>query len=125
MEEVKRAVWDCGNEKAPGPDGFSFAFIKKCWDNIKDDVMAFVKHFERFGRIGKGCNSSFITLVPKVKDPLHLGDFRPISLIGCMYKIIAKSLANRLKQVVGLNIDEVQTAFVEGRSILDGPFDCK
>ncbi|KAI3517218.1 hypothetical protein L1887_16430 [Cichorium endivia] len=121
LEEVKRAVWDCGNEKAPGPDGFSFAFIKKYWDNIKDDFMAFVKRFERFGRIGKGCNSSFITLVPKVKDPLNLGDFRPISLIGCMYKIIAKSLANRLKRVVGLNIDEVQTAFVEGRNILDGP----
>lgn len=83
--------------------------------------MAYVKHFEQWGRLSRGCNSSFITLAAKTKDPLVLGDYRPISLIGSLYKIIAKLLASRICVVIGECIDEVQTAFVEGRNILEGP----
>ncbi|KHN25835.1 hypothetical protein glysoja_044295, partial [Glycine soja] len=43
-------------------------------------------------------NSFFIALIPKVKDPQSISDFRPISLIGCVYKVIAKLLANRLRK---------------------------
>ncbi|GJV69335.1 RNA-directed DNA polymerase, eukaryota, reverse transcriptase zinc-binding domain protein [Tanacetum coccineum] len=49
-------------------------------------------------------------------------DFRPISLIGCLYKIIAKILTNRLVSVIGDLVNEVQSAFVAERQILDGPF---
>ncbi|GKA81332.1 RNA-directed DNA polymerase, eukaryota [Tanacetum coccineum] len=48
-------------------------------------------------------------------------DFRPISLIGSLYKIIAKILANRLVGVLGDLVSEVQSAFVADRQILDGP----
>lgn len=61
-------------------------------------------------------NSSFITPVPKVKDPSSLSNFRLISLIGCMYKTTLKILATRLKAVIG----DVQSAYIEGRNILDG-----
>nr|GEY20702.1 RNA-directed DNA polymerase, eukaryota [Tanacetum cinerariifolium] len=44
-EEVKKAVWECGSNKAPGPDGFSFAFIKKYWDLMKMDIFEFVNSF--------------------------------------------------------------------------------
>ncbi|KAL4589627.1 hypothetical protein LXL04_002535 [Taraxacum kok-saghyz] len=121
VEEIKNAVWMCGNEKSPGPDGFTFKFIKNQWETIKEDIIQFVKFFERHGRLDRGCNSSFVTLIPKIKDPLKLGDYRPISLIGCLYKIIAKSLANRVKKVIGSTIEEVQSAYVEGRNIQDGP----
>ncbi|GJY53800.1 RNA-directed DNA polymerase, eukaryota, reverse transcriptase zinc-binding domain protein [Tanacetum coccineum] len=57
----------------------------------------------------------------KINDPLLIKDYRPISLIGCQYKVIAKILANRLQQVVHSVISEVQTAYVEGRQIIDGP----
>lgn len=120
LQEIINAIWECGNDKAPGPDGFSFKFIKKFWSIIQDDVMRFVKHFECFGCLSRGSNSSFITLLPKVKDPLSLIDYRPISLIGCVYKILAKALALRLKRVIGTIIDEVQSAFIENRNILDG-----
>ncbi|GJU12575.1 RNA-directed DNA polymerase, eukaryota, reverse transcriptase zinc-binding domain protein [Tanacetum coccineum] len=49
-------------------------------------------------------------------------DFRPISLIGSLYKIIAKVLANRLVDKLGSIVNEVQSAFVKDRQILDGPF---
>ncbi|KAJ0683718.1 putative RNA-directed DNA polymerase [Helianthus annuus] len=68
-----------------------------------------------------GCNSSFISLIPKTRDPRLIKDFRPISLIGVIYKVIAKTLANRLKTVVGELVSCTQSAFISGRSILDGP----
>ena len=78
--------------------------------------------FHATGNINKGCNSSFITLVPKTGDPLTLHDYRPINLIGCLYKVIAKVLANRLKKVIGSVVGEAQTAFVAGRNILSWDF---
>lgn len=49
-----------------------------------------------------------------------MNDFRPISLLGSLYKILAKILANRLRQVIGSVVSEVQPAFVKNRKILDG-----
>ena len=66
-------------------------------------------------------NSSFITLIPKVNDPIYLSDFRPISLIGSTYKIIAKLLSVRLNSVIDTIIGKEQSAFIKGRSILEGP----
>ncbi|GKD49857.1 RNA-directed DNA polymerase, eukaryota, reverse transcriptase zinc-binding domain protein, partial [Tanacetum coccineum] len=86
LDEIKEAVWNYGGSKAPGPDRFTFKFIKHYWDTIGKDFIDMVKRFERDAFIPRGCNSSFIALVPKIKDPLHVKDFRPISLIGCQYK---------------------------------------
>ncbi|GKA83726.1 RNA-directed DNA polymerase, eukaryota [Tanacetum coccineum] len=74
------------------------------------------------GAIPNGCNSSFIALIPKIPDANLVKDFRPISLIGSMYKIIAKILANRLVGVLGDIVNEVQSAFIAERQILNGPF---
>ncbi|XP_022024016.1 uncharacterized protein LOC110924301 [Helianthus annuus] len=71
--------------------------------------------------INKGCNSSFVALLPKVADPQELNDFRPISLIGVVYKVIAKVLANRINPTLPSIVSPMQSAFVEGRYILDGP----
>ncbi|GJR25119.1 RNA-directed DNA polymerase, eukaryota [Tanacetum coccineum] len=67
-------------------------------------------------------NSSFIALIPKTPDASMVKDLRPISLIGSMYKIIAKILANRFVFVLGDLVNEVQSTFVADRQILDGPF---
>ena len=120
-EEIRRAVWDIGTEKAPGPDGFSFAFLKAFWDVIKGDILLAVKHFESSGSFDKGCNSSFLALIPKIGAPISLNDYRPISLLNCFYKIVAKILANRLSRVIGPVIGPEETAFIKGMSILDGP----
>ncbi|GJU62782.1 RNA-directed DNA polymerase, eukaryota [Tanacetum coccineum] len=69
-----------------------------------------------------GCNSSFIALIPKTLNPKSVGEYRPISLIGSIYKIVTKILANRLSTVIADIISNVQTAFLPNRQILDGPF---
>ena len=60
-----------------------------------------------------------MSLVPKKADALEMKDFRPISLVGGMYKIVSKVLANRLKTVLGKLISYSQNAFIGGRQILD------
>ncbi|GKB32627.1 RNA-directed DNA polymerase, eukaryota, partial [Tanacetum coccineum] len=121
-EEIKRAVWDCGISKSPGPDGFTFEFYRKYWSLIDHDVVAAVTSFFSTGSFPPGCNSSFITLIPKSQEAKMVKDFRPISLIGSMYKIITKVLANRLSLVISELVSDVQSAFVSNRHILDGPF---
>ncbi|MCH82432.1 cysteine-rich receptor-like protein kinase [Trifolium medium] len=54
-----------------------------------------------------------------VDSPQRLNEFRPISLVGSLYKILAKVLANRLRLVIGSVISESQTTFVKDRHILD------
>jgi len=118
-EEVKDAMWQCGGSKSPGLDGFNFNFIKSCWDVIKSDVMAAVHFFHATGTFPKGCNASFIALVLKVRDPSSLDQFRPISLVGVIYKIITKVLSRRMKKVMSMIIDDCQSAFLSERGLTD------
>ncbi|GKE42501.1 putative RNA-directed DNA polymerase, eukaryota, reverse transcriptase zinc-binding domain protein [Tanacetum coccineum] len=121
LDEVKNAVWDCGSSKAPGPNGFSFAFVKKYWDDIKVDILEYVNIFLGTSSLPHGSNSSFFTLIPKVSNPIFIKDFRPISLIGIHYKIIAKILAKRLAKVIDKIVSHEQSAFIASHQILDGP----
>ncbi|GJW13276.1 RNA-directed DNA polymerase, eukaryota [Tanacetum coccineum] len=107
LDEVKKAVWDCGANKSPGPDRFTFEFFRKFWSIIDKDVFHAVLEFFESGHIPRVCNASFIALIPKVHDAKIVKDFRPISLIGSIYKIIAKILANRLCNVLPCLINEV------------------
>uniref|UniRef100_A0A2N9GFV8 Reverse transcriptase domain-containing protein n=1 Tax=Fagus sylvatica TaxID=28930 RepID=A0A2N9GFV8_FAGSY len=67
----------------------------------------------------KSLNASFIALIPKKQNASNIRDFRPISLIGSVYKLLAKVLANRLKVVLDSLISESQNAFVGGQKIMD------
>ena len=120
VDEVKVTVWDCDSFKSPGSDDVNFGFIKEFWQILKDDITRLITEFHWNGKLARGINTTFITLIPKVESPQKLNDFRPISLVGCLYKILAKVLANMLRLVVGKVISETQLAFVKDRQILDG-----
>nr|GEZ93247.1 hypothetical protein [Tanacetum cinerariifolium] len=83
-------------------------------------MIRFVQEFFHYKTFPKGCNSSFIALIPKVSNAKIVSDFCLISLIGCQYKIIGKILANRLNKVIRSCISLVQSAFIKGRNILNG-----
>nr|GEU30543.1 RNA-directed DNA polymerase, eukaryota [Tanacetum cinerariifolium] len=121
-DEIKSAVWDCGENKSPGPNGFTFEFVRKYWKCIGPDFCGAVDHFFDNGSFAKGCNSSFIYLIPKVADAMFVNDYRPISLIGSVYKVVSKILVNRLSLVIEGIVSNTQSAFVADRKILDGPF---
>ncbi|GJR27201.1 RNA-directed DNA polymerase, eukaryota [Tanacetum coccineum] len=113
-DEIRQAVWGCGEDKSPGPDGFTFEFFRKFWDLIGPDFCVAVKWFFDHSSFSRGCNSSFVALIPKNSDPKFVTDFCPISLIGCLYKVVTKILALRLSAIISGLISDVQTAFVPG-----------
>ncbi|XP_020420593.1 uncharacterized protein LOC18774736 [Prunus persica] len=118
-EEVKRAVFDCGIDKSPGPDGFSMLLFQSCWDIVKEDLMKVMVDFFNCGIINAITNETFICLIPKKKESIKVSDFRPISLVTSLYKMVSKVLASRLREVLGSTISSYQSAFVQGRQILD------
>ena len=81
--------------------------------------MSFFRDFYEHGKFVKSLNANFLVLIPEKTGAKDLRDFRPISLLGSLYKWLAKVLANRLKKVVGKVVSKAQGAFVEGRQILD------
>ncbi|RVW25182.1 Transposon TX1 uncharacterized 149 kDa protein [Vitis vinifera] len=104
-------------DKAPGPDGFTIAVFQDCWDVIKEDLVRVFAEFHRSGIINQSTNASFIVLLPKKSLTKKISDFRPISLITSLYKIIAKVLSGRLRGVLHETIHYTQGAFVQGRQI--------
>ena len=81
--------------------------------------MAFFDEFFRLSTFQRSLNSTFLILITKKRGAEELKDFRPISLVGSLYKLLAKVLANRLKQAVGKVVSEYQHAFIQNRQIMD------
>lgn len=114
LEEVKCTIDSMPSDKAPGPDGFTGAFFKSCWEIIKDDVMAalnclFAMNSQGFHLL----NSANIILLPKKNDALRITDYRPISLIHSIAKIFSKLLANRLAPLLDSMVSNCQSAFIK------------
>jgi hypothetical protein len=99
-EEVRKVVSVMVEDKAPGSDGFSMAFFQACWDVLRGGITEVLRDFHDGGFFEKSINASFISLIPKISGAIALEDFRPISLVGGICKIIATVLANRLKTVL-------------------------
>nr|GEX45881.1 putative reverse transcriptase domain, reverse transcriptase zinc-binding domain protein [Tanacetum cinerariifolium] len=118
-QEVKSAMFSMGNDKSPGPDGFTAAFFKDTWYIIGVDVIKAVKEFFTNGRLLKELNHTIIALIPKVNTPARVTDYRPISCCNVLFKCISKIIANRLKGSLKRLVSPNQSAFVSGRCISD------
>ena len=87
--------------------------------------MGFFKEFHEKNMFVRSLNSTFLVLVPKKENAVDIKDFRPISLVGGVYKILAKVLANRLKMVVGQVVSTSQNAFCGGATNIGYGPNCK
>jgi len=110
-KEIRRVVLESDGAKSPGPDGFNFSFYKRFWELFNQ--------FFQSAILPRCFSSYFITLIPKVVSPTHIGDFRPISLLGSLYKLMAKVLAGRLAPIMDKLISSNQSAFLKGRQLMD------
>lgn len=119
-EEIREVVSNSDGSKCPGPDGFNFAFYKRFWDLLKGEIGMMFDQFYHTATLPRGFSSYFVTLIPKVHSPSSLGDFRPISLLGSLYKMVAKVLASRLAPIMDKLISSNQSAFIKGRQLVDG-----
>ena len=103
--------------KAPGPDGMPPMFFQHYWQTIRDDVLAAVLSCLNTGSIPPSINKTFITLIPKVKSPTLVSEYRPISLCNILYKLVSKVIANRLKRTLPNLISDSQSAFQSDKAI--------
>lgn len=117
--EIKEAMFSMGDDKSPGPDGFSAAFFKESWSIVGGDIIKAVQEFFMNGKLLKELNHTIIALIPKVTSPSRINDYRPISCCNVLFKCISKIIANRMKDCLKKLVDINQSAFVPDRSITD------
>lgn len=118
-EEVAAALKQLHPTKSPGPDGMFGLFFQKYWSIVGTNVSNFVLNVLNSDMPISEINRTNIALVPKSKNLQRMTDFRPISLCNVVYKLISKTLANRLKAILPYIILENQSAFVANRLITD------
>ncbi|GAU25843.1 hypothetical protein TSUD_31070 [Trifolium subterraneum] len=117
--EIQQALFQMHPDKSPGPDGFNPSFCQRFWEQCSDDIFSVASTWLERGYFPTSLNEKNICLIPKCDNPTSMKDLRPISLCNVLYKMISKVLANRLKCCLDKCVSQEQSAFVEGRSILD------
>ncbi|XP_077249381.1 uncharacterized protein LOC143888877 [Tasmannia lanceolata] len=99
-EEIRTALFSLAKDKALGPDGFCLVFFQTCWETVKSDLLRFFLEFFEGALLDKGTGATFLVLIPKIEGASKVSDFCPISLVGSLYKVLAKVLADRIKVVL-------------------------
>eukprot|EP00253_Pinus_taeda_P020940 PITA_20940 len=117
MVELEATLKWFKKDKSPGPNGWTIEFYLAFFDILGNDLLKIVEDSKRRGRISFAIKSTFIALIPKTNASSTFDDFRPISLCNCLYKIIAKTIANRLKPILSQHISSEQFAFLHHRQI--------
>ncbi|KAK4384511.1 Retrovirus-related Pol polyprotein from type-2 retrotransposable element R2DM [Sesamum angolense] len=98
---------------------FSSGFFKAAWPVVGEEVSKAIIDFFKTGRLLKQLNATLLTLIPKVRTPHSVAEFRPISCCNVVYKVISKIIVSRIREILDLLISPSQNAFVPGRLISD------
>lgn len=115
--EIEHAVNSLASNKVCGPDGLPNEFVKKFWPLLKGDILTAFHKFS-LGQLDLAeTNRANIIMIPKHDSPVSTSDYRPISIINLIPKLISKLLATRLSGVLPELISANQTAFMQGRYI--------
>lgn len=116
-EEIREAMFAIHPDKAPGPDGFSASFFQSNWEVVGPAITKEIQGFFESGALPFSINSTHIRLIPKIKSPKQVSDYRPIALCNVYYKTISKILSLRLKPILQNIVSENQSAFIPDRAI--------
>jgi hypothetical protein len=116
IEELDKSA-EQGNRSASGRDGLSNCFIKKYWEYLRVPLHRYTTCCHAKGKLTQNFSSATIKLIPKKGDTTQLKNWRPISLLSCLYKVISRALNNRLKQVTGFIFSRAQKGFTSDRHI--------
>eukprot|EP00253_Pinus_taeda_P001820 PITA_01820 len=117
LEELEGTLKWFKKDKRPGPDGWTIEFYLAFYDLLAQDLLQVMEECRSSRKLYNAINSTFIALIPKSDSPTSFNDFYPISLYNCLYKIISKIIANRIRPIPYHYILPEQFAFLEDRQI--------
>lgn len=106
-------------DKSLGPDWWKVELFTNLFDIFKHDLLGMVEESRTKGYIHPHINSTYISLIPKRIPFASFSDFRPISLCNLIYKVISKTVANRMKSTLSKFISPEQFSFLQNRQIYD------
>jgi hypothetical protein len=116
IEELDKSISQ-GNKSACGMDGLSNCFIKKYWHFFRTPLHKYLATVLEKKELTPTFQTGLIKLIPKKGDPSKLTNWRPISLLSCMYKILSRALNNRLKLACDFIYSRAQKGFTSNRYI--------
>ncbi|GKD95947.1 RNA-directed DNA polymerase, eukaryota, reverse transcriptase zinc-binding domain protein [Tanacetum coccineum] len=94
--EIKNALFDIVDNKAPGPDGYTSTFFKKAWKIVGKDVCLAIKEFFTTGKLLREMNATIISFIPKIITPNKVSDYRPIACCNVIYKCIRRFIQDNI-----------------------------
>ena len=118
-KNISKALKAMHPTKAPCYDVIPPLFYQKYWDIVANDVVRICLKVLNDGVSVESINRTIISLIPKVKAPKRINEFRPISLCMVLYKLVLNYLANILKICLDSTISECLSVFIGGRLIHD------
>ena len=116
LEEMGKALAGMKGGKVPGKDGLPKEFFSTFWELVGPDFLDVVGEIFRRGELAPSMREGVVAMLPKKGDEFDLKNWRPITLLGVDYKLIARVLAGRLRLAMPFLVGEDQTCGVEGRS---------
>jgi hypothetical protein len=117
-EELQTVVHRVTGNKVPGGDGICMEFFKKNWNTIKDDMLLMFNQMYSTGIIRDQQKHGIVVCIPKTTTPKTPADYRPITLLNTDYKILARTVANRLRPILAELLHPSQHGEREGGGIL-------
>lgn len=116
--EAASVLKSMSNNKSPGSDGFTAEFFKMFWGNLGHFIIRSLNYGFRKGELSITQREGIITCIPKDNKPRHFTkNYRPISLLNCIYKLASGVIAARIKRLLPKLIHPDQTGFIAGRYI--------
>ncbi|PKI41682.1 hypothetical protein CRG98_037935 [Punica granatum] len=119
VEEVHRTLFDMGPFKAPGSDGYQVVFFQSNWEFIWPSLFEFIRQIMEGATSISRVNETLLILIPKIKRSETIHHFRPINLCNVSYKLVTKTIANRLQGYISELVSSNQVSFVPGHQIHD------
>ena len=118
MNEVYAALRSSNNKSAPGSTGFSYLFFKVFWTDLSFIILNCYRYSLQTRKLPVSLSRGIISLIPKGNKPKdRLDNWRPITLLDVLYKVLSKTIANRINRVLPSIIHPDQCGFVKGRYI--------
>lgn len=118
-EKIENAIMGLAKGKALGPDELPNEFIQTYWHELKEEIVTIMNKFYNNRADLLEINKANVVMVPKKEEVVNMSNFRPISILNLISKIISKVLANQLGKVLPEIISDHQTAFIKGRQIFE------